>query len=116
MVVSVGWPGWPLSRSLFALLSLAASCLKGLCFVPCLLPLQVKRALNLVQMMRSEGVAPTEITYNVVLRLCGLGGCWAMGLELLGMMEVCLCLCLFFFASKQELPPIDIRHTVSVLL
>lgn len=39
-------------------------------------------------MMRSEGVAPTEITYNVVLRLCGLGGCWAMGLELLGMMEV----------------------------
>lgn len=51
-------------------------------------PPQVKRALNLVQMMRSEGIAPTEITYNVVLRLCGLGGCWAMGLELMGMMEV----------------------------
>ena len=53
----------------------------------------MKRALNLVQMMRSEGVAPTEITYNVVLRLCGLGGCWAMGLELLGMMEVCERVC-----------------------
>lgn len=49
---------------------------------------QVKRALGLVQMMRSEGLAPTEITYNILLRLCGLGGCWAMGLELMGMMEV----------------------------
>ncbi|CBJ32428.1 conserved unknown protein [Ectocarpus siliculosus] len=47
----------------------------------------VKRALGLVQMMRSEGLAPTAITYNVLLRLCGLGGCWATGLELMGMME-----------------------------
>lgn len=44
--------------------------------------------MGLVQMMRSEGLAPTEITYNILLRLCGLGGCWAMGLELMGMMEV----------------------------
>lgn len=51
-------------------------------------PEQVKRALGLVQMMRSDGLAPTEITYNTLLRLCGLGGCWAMGMELMGMMEV----------------------------
>ena len=57
-------------------------------FLSFFLCMQVKRALNLVQMMRSEGIAPTEITYNVVFRLCGLGGCWAMGLELMTMMEV----------------------------
>lgn len=60
----------------------------SLCFVVTRFLLQVKRALNLVQMMRSEGIAPTEFTYNVVFRLCGLGGSWAMGLELMSMMEV----------------------------
>lgn len=51
-------------------------------------PRQVKRALNLVQMMRCEGLVPTGVTHNILLRLCGLGGCWATGLELMAMMEV----------------------------
>lgn len=61
---------------------------------------QVKRALGLVQMMRSEGLAPTEITYNILLRLCGLGGCWAMGLELMGMMEVGFAFPVFFLLRE----------------
>lgn len=66
---------------------------------------QVKRALGLVQMMRSEGLAPTEITYNILLRLCGLGGCWAMGLELMGMMEV-ICFGLSFPEKSGERPAV----------
>jgi pentatricopeptide repeat protein len=42
-----------------------------------------RRALDLLDEMRENGIAPNDITYSVVIAACGNGGQWERALELL---------------------------------
>jgi pentatricopeptide repeat protein len=49
--------------------------------------LRVQRALDILPTLKSRGLEPNEITYNVIMGACGLAGRWKETNELLQAME-----------------------------
>jgi pentatricopeptide repeat domain-containing protein 1 len=46
-----------------------------------------RKALDLLQEMRANGIAPTEVSYSVLIKSCGNSGQWEKALELLDSMR-----------------------------
>jgi pentatricopeptide repeat domain-containing protein 1 len=47
-----------------------------------------KRALELLDEMQGNGIAPTEVTYSVAISACGNGGQWRKALGLLELVRI----------------------------
>jgi pentatricopeptide repeat protein len=47
-----------------------------------------KKALELLDEMQQNGIAPTEVTYSVAISACGNGGQWRKALGLLELVSI----------------------------
>ena len=48
-----------------------------------------RKALDLLEEMKANGVVPNEFTYSSVINACGNGSQWERALELLGQVSLC---------------------------